>query len=98
MQPHMSPPDGRKWLEVVKMATDPDAQGHGLGGAIMDYLIDCALQAGAAALWLETNDKLAAATRLYERKGFKRLTDAEQWPTPYERCNLQMALELHSSR
>lgn len=92
--PHVSPGDGRKWLEVVKMATDPAAQGQGAAGAVMDFLIAAARRQGCDALWLETNDTLAAALRLYERKGFRRLGEHELWPTPYARCNCQMVLTL----
>ena len=35
--PAANPPDdGRKWMEVVKMATDPSIQGRGIGGAVLD--------------------------------------------------------------
>jgi len=82
------------WLELVKMATSPAAQGKGVGGAVLDHLIKVAREKGAEAIWLETNDKLAAATRLYARKGFKALSADEEHPTPYSRCNLQMVLKL----
>ena len=81
-------------VELVKMATDPSAQGTGIGGAIIDHLIGRARSLGAQCIWLETNDKLGAATRLYTRKGFRALEAGELLPTPYSRCNLQMVLEL----
>ncbi|MEM9084554.1 MAG: GNAT family N-acetyltransferase [Pseudomonadota bacterium] len=83
-----------KWLELVKMATDPEAQGKGVGSAVLDHLIGVARERGAQAIWLETNDKLGAATRLYARKGFRPLSKEEEHPTPYSRCNLQMVLTL----
>ena len=89
-----APNDGRKWMEVIKMATDPSAQGKGIGAAILQRLIEFAQEDGADAVWLETNAKLEAATALYERHGFKALGDADVWQTPYDRCNLQMVLEL----
>lgn len=92
--PHHDPDDGRKWLELVKMATSPEAQGQGVGAKVLDFLINEAKRQDCEAIWLETNDKLGAATRLYERKGFRRLASEEAWPTPYARCNLQMVLEL----
>ena len=94
MQPHHQPDDGLKWLEMVKMATDPRVQGQGIAAQVIDFLVDQARTRGTDAIWLETNDRLDAATRLYERKGFRKLACAELWPTPYERCNLQMVLEL----
>ena len=94
--PHHDPADGRRWIELVKLATDPTAQGKGVGSAIVDWLCERAVEQGYDAVWLETNDRLAAATRLYERKGFRRLGEDEAWPTPYARCNLQMARQLGS--
>lgn len=85
-----SPNDDRKWMEIIKMATDPAAQGQGIGAGILERLIDYASQNGADAIWLETNQKLEAATALYQKHGFKALENDEIWDTPYERCNLQM--------
>jgi len=76
------------------MATDPSAQGKGIGAAILDRLVDQAVSIGATRIWLETNDQLAAATSLYKRKGFVALAQDELWDTPYARCNLQMVLPL----
>jgi len=92
--PHHNPQDGQKWLEIVKMATDPSAQGRGIGTAVLDRLVDYARAEDAQALWLETNSKLEAATALYQKTGFRMLDSEECWPTPYDRCNLQMVMEL----
>jgi GNAT superfamily N-acetyltransferase len=88
--PHHQPGDGLEWLELVKMATDPTAQGMGVASAMLEFLFDWASKRGCNAIWLETNDILSAAKRLYEAHGFRRLECEELWPTPYERCNLQM--------
>lgn len=90
----LAPDDGRKWMEVVKMVTDISAQRQGIGGAILDCLIDHARKQAADAVWLETNVRLEAATALYERQGFRKLGEDELWPSPYDRCNLQMVREL----
>ncbi|MEL7219407.1 MAG: GNAT family N-acetyltransferase [Pseudomonadota bacterium] len=90
----LAPDDDRQWMEIVKMATDPAAQGQGIGAAVLDALVNVAAHRGATDIWLETNDKLAAATALYKRKGFRALADDQIWPTPYARCNLQMVLSL----
>ncbi len=92
--PHHEPNDGRTWMEVVKMATTPAVRGKGVGGMILDGLISLAKSQGIDALWLETNSSLDAATRLYRKHGFIELEEHQKWPTPYERCNLQMALVL----
>lgn len=90
-----SPEPGKpRMAELVKMATDAAAQGQGVGSAVIDHLLDIARQAGVEMIWLETNDRLKAATALYQRKGFRALEPDEENPTPYSRCNLQMVLEL----
>jgi putative acetyltransferase len=83
-----------RWGELVKMATDPASQGKGVGGAVLDHLIAFARTSGVEKIWLETNDRLTAATALYQRKGFRALEAHEKHPTPYSRCNLQMILDL----
>ncbi len=93
--PASHPPDGYEgWGEIVKMATAPMAQGAGVGGDILDHLIEQAQIKKMQGLWLETNDQLEAATLLYKRKGFVELSKDQQWETPYTRCNLQMTLRL----
>lgn len=89
-----SPDDGKVWYEVIKMTTDLSAQRMGVGSAILNELIDYARAQGADAVWLETNSKLEAATALYEKTGFRRLTGGDVWPSPYDRCNLQMVKSL----
>ena len=91
---HDAPDDGHSWMEVVKMATDPSAQGQGIGSAVLDRLVEEAQTRGSDRIWLETNRQLEAATAIYERKGFVALADDEVWETPYDRCNLQMVLKL----
>lgn len=88
------PDDGKTWYEVIKMTTDLAAQRQGIGSAIMLRLLEFARECGAEAVWLETNAKLEAATALYQRHGFRILGSDELWPTPYDRCNLQMVLDL----
>lgn len=90
----LAPDDGRKWFEIVKMSTDLSAQRMGIGSAILGQLIEFARDNGADAIWLETNDRLEAATHLYRKTGFRDLAGDEVWQTPYERCNMQMVMEL----
>lgn len=88
------PADGLKWMEIIKMATEPSVQGRGIGAAILTRLLDFARENAAGAIWLETNARLEAATALYQKHGFIALGEDELWPTPYDRCNLQMVLRL----
>lgn len=94
LPPHHDPEDGRKWLEIVKMAARKDVRGQGIGRAVLEALIAEGRSMEAEAIWLETNAQLEAAIRLYERCGFQHLTSDDLWPTPYARCNVQMMLEL----
>ena len=94
LPPPHDPGDGRKWLEIVKMAARKDVRGQGIGQAVMDALIAEGRSMEADAIWLETNADLKAAIRLYERSGFRHLGSDDLWPTAYARCNVQMVLEL----
>lgn len=89
-----APDDGNIWMEIVKMATEPSAQGQGIGAAVLSRLIEVGQERGATRIWLETNRQLEAATALYEKMGFVALDDDAMWETPYLRCNLQMTLAL----
>lgn len=91
--PH-DPKDGRTWLEIIKLATKREHRGKGIGSGVLKKLIAEAKSLGADAIWLETNSALNSAIRLYEFVGFQHLPVDEFWPTPYERCNVQMVLKL----
>ncbi|MEP2989474.1 MAG: GNAT family N-acetyltransferase [Parasphingorhabdus sp.] len=93
LPPHHEPDDRLTWLEIVKMAARKDLRGRGIGRAVLESLIEQAKEMGSDAIWLETNSDLKAATILYEKCGFKTLSENELWPTPYVRCNLQMVLK-----
>ncbi|QJB68960.1 GNAT family N-acetyltransferase [Parasphingorhabdus halotolerans] len=94
LSPHHDPDDGRTWLEIIKMSAQKDLRGRGIGRAVLEALITQGREMAADAIWLETNGDLKAAIGLYERLGFRHLSDNELWPTPYARCNVQMVLEL----
>ena len=81
-------------LELTKMSAREDIQGKGIGRALMDAAITKSRQMGASHIWLETNTSLAAALALYRKSGFRELTGDELTPTPYNRCNCQMILDL----
>ncbi|QLC21116.1 GNAT family N-acetyltransferase [Parasphingopyxis sp. CP4] len=90
---HLQPSDDKFFVEIVKMAAKPDLRGKGIGRKIMTRLIEEARSMGADGIWLETSDKLVAATYLYRSSGFRDLGEGELWPTPYQRCNSQMIME-----
>ena len=81
-------------LELIKMSARQDVRGRGIGRALMDAAIESARMQGAKSIWLETNTVLDAALALYRKSGFRELSGDELTPTPYDRCNCQMVLDL----
>lgn len=53
-------------------AVHPDAQGHGIGRALVEACADRARRDGAARIGLHTAQFMTAAVSLYERSGFRR--------------------------
>lgn len=78
-------------FEVIKMTVAEAARGTGLGRHLMQACIDRAKAQGSRRLYLETNSALAPALGLYRAMGFDDLPRQE---TPYDRCDVWMALEL----
>ncbi|HEX4284986.1 MAG TPA: GNAT family N-acetyltransferase [Terracidiphilus sp.] len=76
--------------EVAKMAVEESFRGSGIGRAILEYAIERAAGSGAQRLYLETNDRLANAIRLYEGVGFRHLPPEQVKPSPYARANVFM--------
>ncbi|GAA1492093.1 GNAT family N-acetyltransferase [Curtobacterium herbarum] len=87
-------PHGTDEFELVKMAVDPDHQGHGTGRALIHAVIDRARELGARRVLLETNSSLTSAIHLYETTGFRHLGADEHPPSPYVRADVAMALDL----
>ena len=88
------PGHGPGVLELIKMSARSDIQGRGIGRALMEAAIAKSRNMGATKIWLETNTILDAALALYRKSGFRELTGDELTPTPYDRCNCQMVLDL----
>lgn len=63
-------PSGTAGLRVT--AVHPDAQGHGIGTALVDACADRARRSGAVRIGLHTAPFMTAAVSLYERSGFRR--------------------------
>ena len=78
-------------FELAKMAVAPKAQGKKIGWIIGKAIKDKARSMGAKTLYLESNTILAPAISLYRKLGFVEVFGRN---TPYERCNIQMALDL----
>jgi GNAT superfamily N-acetyltransferase len=59
------------------MATAPEVQGNGVGGAVLDAAIDYVRTAGGNVLWCNAR---TPARRFYERHGFQTIGDP--WTDP----------------
>ncbi len=78
-------------FELAKMAVAPKAKGRGIGWLLGNAAINKARAAGAKQLYLESNTVLQPAINLYYKLGFTQITGII---SPYERCNIQMGLQL----
>jgi GNAT superfamily N-acetyltransferase/DNA-binding MarR family transcriptional regulator len=78
-------------FELAKMAVSPKAKGKGIGELLGNAIIEKARQAGAKKLILESNTILKPAISLYHKLGFKKVAGV---PSPYERSNIRMELNL----
>lgn len=77
--------------EMVKMAVSPDMRGKNVGWLLGQAIIQKAKELGAKTLYLESNTILKPAIGLYQKLGFAKVVGHA---TPYERCNIQMALKI----
>jgi putative acetyltransferase len=81
-------------FEVAKMGVTASCQGSGVGRRLLEKVIAEARAMGAQRLYLETNQKLTPAIRLYESLGFRHLPPERVVPSPYARANVHMELYL----
>lgn len=78
-------------FELAKMAVSPKIQGKSIGWLLGQTVIDAAKELGASKVYLESNTVLKPAINLYHKLGFKKVVGRV---TPYERCNIQMEVQL----
>ncbi|WP_292010212.1 bifunctional helix-turn-helix transcriptional regulator/GNAT family N-acetyltransferase [Chryseobacterium sp.] len=78
--------------EMAKMAVSPKAQGKNVGWLLGQAIINKAKELGASKLFLESNTILEPAINLYYKMGFQKIFGRT---SPYERCNIQMELDLN---
>jgi GNAT superfamily N-acetyltransferase len=64
--------DDPQGASVRMLAVAPEAQGRGVGTALIRACAALARAEGRARLWLHTTPQLAIAQRMYEREGFRR--------------------------
>jgi ribosomal-protein-alanine N-acetyltransferase len=85
---------GGEVADVMTIALAPAARGHGLGTALMRWIIDRAGRAGAEFLMLEVRADNAVAQRLYSAAGFETLTVRRRYYQPGDVDALIMRLPL----
>lgn len=78
-------------FELAKMAVSEKHRGKGVAFALAQAIFEKAKGMGGKKIYLETNDILKPALKLYEKLGFERI---EKKATPYCRCNVQMERKL----
>ena len=84
-------PDTPYDFELAKMAVAPHARGKNIGWLLGQAMIEKAQSVGATTLYLESNTVLQPAIQLYHKLGFQKVAG---YPSPYQRCNIQMELTL----
>lgn len=77
--------------ELAKMAVSDSFKGLGIGTILGKSIIKKATALNAEHIFLESNTALKEAVQLYLKLGFKKISGP---PSPYERCNIQMKLDL----
>jgi putative acetyltransferase len=84
------PPD---CSELVKYYVLPHERGHGIGKKLMELCIDSAGKLGYTSLYLETVPELRDAIRIYEKAGFKHISNA-MGNSGHFFCNVWMLKDL----
>jgi DNA-binding MarR family transcriptional regulator/predicted GNAT family N-acyltransferase len=79
-------------FELAKMAVSPKVQGKNIGWLLGQAVLEKAKELNASGIYLESNTILKPAINLYQKLGFQKISGHT---TPYERCNIQMALILN---
>jgi putative acetyltransferase len=77
--------------ELIKMSVDEAFQGQKIGLKLGEHTVNFAKQMGGRMMWLESNTILTPAITLYKKLGFVAIPPR---PTPFDRCNILMELNL----
>ena len=84
--------ENNKKYELTKMAVTPNQRGKKIGQQLVRYCIDFAKEKCITKLILYSNTKLENAIYIYRKYQFIEIPVEEN--SPYERCNIKMALDL----
>lgn len=79
-------------FELSKLAVSEEARGLGIGEKLCNAVISAARELGGRNVYLESNTVLVPAVSLYRKLGFREVPGRAV--SPYERCNIRLALEL----
>lgn len=79
----------RGCAEIVKFYIMPIARGCGLGGQLMDIIINQAREAGYSQLYIETIALFSTAVEMYKKRGFE-LLDQEMGNTGHSSMEIFM--------
>lgn len=66
-------------VHIVSLAVDPKHRGRGIGGKLMDVVLEEALNLKAETVELEVSTRNNVAVNLYLRKGFKIIEELEDY-------------------
>lgn len=80
--------------ELAKMTVVDNCRGQGVGRQLLNFAVDAARSMGARSIFLGSNTKLIPALRLYESFGFRHVPPEQLPPSPYQRANVHMRLQL----
>jgi GNAT superfamily N-acetyltransferase len=69
-------------LELRMLAVDPAAGRRGVGGALVQAVVERARTLGLSRVVLCTQDRMTSVHKVYERAGFTRLPDRDWDPLP----------------
>ena len=69
-------------LEFRMLAVDPDAGRRGIGGTLVQAVLDRARSLGLARVVLCSQDRMTSVHKVYERHGFQRMPDRDWDPLP----------------
>lgn len=71
---------GEAGVRILGVA--PEAQGRGVGTALVQACIDRAVEGGFTRVCLQTTASMVAAQRIYLRAGFRRAPERDEWLRP----------------
>jgi len=81
-------PEGSPWSEIAQpgegefrmLAVAPAARGAGIGGSLLDLVVEHFRREGASRVVMSTLPRMRSAHRIYERAGFVRLPERDWSP------------------